>query len=42
MLRGLVNPSGKPVYDDDIIEKVCENMGTIMFQLGFRVLFGSL
>ncbi len=26
--------SGSPVYDDDIIEDVCENMGTIMFQLG--------
>ena len=26
--------SGNPVYDDDIIQDVCENMGTIMFQLG--------
>ena len=22
------------MYDDDIIEEVCQNMGTIMFQLG--------
>lgn len=33
--------SGKPVYDDDIIEDVCENMGTIMFQLGFILSLGS-
>ena len=28
----LIIDSGKPVYDDDIIEDVVDNMGTIMFQ----------
>lgn len=36
-LDNCVTCSGSPVYDDDIIEEVCENMGTIMFQLGISL-----